>query len=108
MSGGESFSESRYSHRALLKTLPAAHDRYFFMSSVLDKYKNKIAIETGRDKDIDSRLPAACQEKSFSFNAKRRGNQRSLDAKRCSLDLTMPRASQSTRFTPDPLIFPLL
>jgi hypothetical protein len=29
VSGGESFSESRYGHRALLKTLPAAHDRYF-------------------------------------------------------------------------------
>jgi hypothetical protein len=54
VSGGESFSESRFGHRALLKTLPAAHDRYFFMSSVLDRYKYKIAIETTRGKDIDS------------------------------------------------------
>src|ERR1035437_1624167 len=64
------------------------------MSSVLDKYK--IAIETRRSKDIDSRLPAASQEKSFPFNATRRGSQRSSVAKRCSLDLITLGASPST------------
>jgi hypothetical protein len=57
------------------------------MSSVLDRYKYKIAIETGRGKDIDSRLPATCQEKSFPFNALMRGNPQNVDAKRCSSDL---------------------
>jgi hypothetical protein len=31
VSGGESLSGSRYGHRAFLKTLPAAHDRYIYV-----------------------------------------------------------------------------
>jgi len=53
VSGGESFSESQNGHRASLKPYPR-HMIVVLMSSVLDRYKYKIAIETERGKDIDS------------------------------------------------------
>ena len=53
VSGGESFSESRYGDRASLKP----YLRHMIVISGVfcaHKYKYKIAVETGRGKDIHS------------------------------------------------------
>jgi hypothetical protein len=72
---------------------------------MLDRYKYKIAIETGRGKDIDSRLPAACQEKSLPLNAERRDSELGSDAKTAFARFNHVNGPAVNSFTPNRLIF---